>query len=898
MNRLLNIINARLSLRHPQHRSLEIMADVLEQISLGKEADPAQALQVIQGVYPTVGDFERDFPSLCFSLATGVGKTRLMGAFIAYLYLSERSKHFFVLAPNRTIYEKLILDFSPESTKYVFKGISEFANTPPIIITGDNYEQGLGVRMDYAGAGTTIQGRFFDSGDSAYINIFNIDKFNKEMTRMKRFQEYIGESYHQYLAELPDLVLLMDEAHRYRASAGAKAISELKPILGLELTATPKTVGAKPVDFKNVIYSYPLAQAMEDGFVKDPAVATRTDFKPQNYTPEALEELKLKDGVHHHEHVKVELETYARNHDLPIVHPFMLVVAQDTTHARQLRETIESDNFFEGRYKGRVIEVHSNQKGDESDEAMQRLVAVEHDPSTEIVIHVNKLKEGWDVTNLYTIVPLRASASEILTEQTIGRGLRLPYGKRTGVDAVDRLTIIAHDKFQAIIDAANTPGSIIRKTVTIGDGGDISTDRPVAVQVPSVVESILTGVDSGLAQDAPAASDTPTVLKTTAEQSIAKVALGVIKEFERKLPSSQHLKQPEVKAQIVKRVQEITAPVQQPLEGVVAPPDIATIVDVVTENVAERTIDIPRIVLTPTEEVRFGFNDFSLANLDKIHVQPVSQEILIQHLRTSEKQYLMWDKILVKEERPEDYLIRALIDHDEIDYDENADLLYKLAGQLVGRLKQYLTSEDDVTNVLQYHQKPLSEFIFAQMKDHVWETPTDYQVNVTRGFSILRPNNFNLHSGESARPFRAPLDNKNAIKRMVFHGFQRCCYPLQKFDSDTERRFAIMLEDDKTVLKWMKPASGHFQIEYKNGVPYEPDFVVETTDRILICEPKMASELESEDVQLKARAARKWCEHATEHARQHNGKPWLYLLIPHHEIDHARTLDGLMASFA
>lgn len=95
---------------------------------------------------------------------------------------------------------------------------------------------------------------------------------------------------------------------------------------------------------------------------------------------------------------------------------------------------------------------------------MQRLLTVEHDKDTEIVIHVNKLKEGWDVTNLYTIVPLRASASEILTEQTIGRGLRLPYGKRTGVEAVDRLTIIAHDRFQEIIDRANNDDSIIKKS--------------------------------------------------------------------------------------------------------------------------------------------------------------------------------------------------------------------------------------------------------------------------------------------------------------------------------------------------------------------------------------------------------------------------------------------------
>ena len=57
--------------------------------------------------------------------------------------------------------------------------------------------------------------------------------------RIKRLSEYIGESYFDYLAGLPDLVLLMDESHRYRASAGVRAINELKPILGLELTATP-----------------------------------------------------------------------------------------------------------------------------------------------------------------------------------------------------------------------------------------------------------------------------------------------------------------------------------------------------------------------------------------------------------------------------------------------------------------------------------------------------------------------------------------------------------------------------------------------------------------------------------------------------------------------------------
>src|SRR5688572_28871927 len=101
---------------------------------------------------------------------------------------------------------------------------------------------------------------------------------------------------------------------------------------------------------------------------------------------------------------------------------------------------------------------------------IQKLLAVESsEEPTEIVIHVNMLKEGWDVTNLYTIVPLRAANARILIEQSIGRGLRLPYGKRTGVTAVDRLNIVAHDRFQEIIDEANKSDSAIRLQAVVLD---------------------------------------------------------------------------------------------------------------------------------------------------------------------------------------------------------------------------------------------------------------------------------------------------------------------------------------------------------------------------------------------------------------------------------------------
>ena len=153
MNRQVNAISGRLSLRKPQRDSLEILDRITEIVPPRRDADIETALAVIKSEYPSVTDFEREFLSVCFALATGVGKTRLMGAFISYLHLAHSINNFFVLAPNLTIYNKLIADFTPNTPKYVFKGIARFAVTPPVLITGDNYENQGAFDLFRAGEG-------------------------------------------------------------------------------------------------------------------------------------------------------------------------------------------------------------------------------------------------------------------------------------------------------------------------------------------------------------------------------------------------------------------------------------------------------------------------------------------------------------------------------------------------------------------------------------------------------------------------------------------------------------------------------------------------------------------------------------------------------------------------
>lgn len=892
MNRQVNSIAGRLSLRPPQRESLQILDRITEIIPPGKDTDIQVALEAISSEYPSVSDFEREFASVCFALATGVGKTRLMGAFISYLHLAHGLSNFFVLAPNLTIYNKLIADFTPNTPKYVFRGIAEFATHVPLVITGDNYESSAGT--------------LFDELYRCKINIFNISKINSEVRggkspRIKRLSEYIGESYFDYLAGLPDLVLLMDESHRYRASAGVRAINELKPVIGLELTATPFVETARgAVPFKNVIYDYPLGRAMADGFVKEPAVVTRKDFNPAGMAQDEIERMKLEDGVRLHESVKVDLETFARETENPIVKPFLLVIARDTTHAGQLKQLIQSDAFFDGRYSGKVIQVDSSSTGEAENVMIRDLLTVEEAGNlTEIVIHVNMLKEGWDVTNLYTIVPLRAANARILIEQSIGRGLRLPYGKRTGVTAVDRLNIVAHDKFQEIIDEANRPGSAIRLKSVILDADKLQQKTVTVVSQSQLATKLGIQPEHATASTVDAKSAEPLIFQTQQEQKIAQIAYDVIRKLENRpqmVPSASYLVNSDIQALVIQEVEAQYRPTQLELESVTVQPDITDVVAKTTELVVQKTIDIPRILVVPQGETVSGFRPFTL-ELSALRYPAVSDELWIQHLRTNQQEVVSVGDDGYKEARLENYVVSGLVDFDDVSYDDHADLLYDLAGQTVQHFGSYLSSEE-TRKVLRCYQRDIARFIHVQMRDHFWEEADGYEVKISKGFTDLKPSAYSAAAGEPPIDFRQSPSDKSNMSKYLFSGFRRCLYSVQKFDSEAERKLAVIL--DREATKWLKPAKGQFQIYYRTGVnqqEYQPDFVAETSDTIYMLEPKARNVLDDVEVLAKKNAAVQWCKNATEYAASYGGKPWRYLLIPHDVIAENMTIAGLASSF-
>ncbi len=176
------------------------------------------------------------------------------------------------------------------------------------------------------------------------------------------------------------------------------------------------------------------------------------------------------------------------------------------------------------------------------------------------------------------------------------------------------------------------------------------------------------------------------------------------------------------------------------------------------------------------------------------------------------------------------------------------------------------------------------------MNQHYVEKATEYEVTVSKGFQTLTSSMAAMQTDQAILPFRAPVEERLLIRGMLFGGFSKCLYPAQKFDSDTERRFAIILEDETSVLKWLKPPKDVLKIYYYQEEAYQPDFVVETSTARYLCEPKRASEMTDEVVLLKAKAATLWCQHAT----SVSDKPWHYVLIPHDDIEHSATFSSLV----
>lgn len=758
----LNIIGGRMSLRNPQQEALTILDKILSAVNLekpdksGNLPNATEKIAAIHEIFPIFSDFERDFLSLSFALATGVGKTRLMGAFITYLYTNYGLRDYFVVAPNITIYDKLRQDLgNPDSEKYVFRGIGCFT-VDPTIYTEDDYRQK----------------RLQDS--DVRIFVYNIDKFNTEGARMRSVNEVLGDSFVGYLGELPGLVLIMDESHHYRAEKSAASLSLLRPILGLELTATPFiSKGSKQVPFKNVVYEYPLSAAIADGYTRTPYALTRQNIGNFTFGEEHIDRLMLEDGIRWHEHIKEVLAGYAAVHNKRLVKPFVLVVCKDTAHAEATLKYIQSDNFFGGKYRNKTIKIDSKQTKAQREENVRLLLTVERtDNPIEIVIHVNVLKEGWDVNNLYTIIPLRTASSKILREQLVGRGLRLPYGERTGEKEIDAVTFTAHDKFEEIVAEAQKGDSIFHAGNII-KAEDIEKEKTKVTQERLAFE---TDEDKAAKDDLQKFG-----IEATDEriENIKKIKRVV---REKTVAATQPTAEEKSEEEIAKEAkEELTR--DEIFAGTYASDQeildryLGEQAKKIKEEVMGKYIPIPRIGITEIEPPEYGFADFSLDTSDMKH-KPADTKAYAQSLTESRDIFdLPGAGRFEPTEEPERLIVRILRRKAQINYMKCADLLWKLVGEAFSHYEN-LHGESGAKNIFLLYQQEIADNIYGQMMRHMTSTEGLYEERVLNERSTNYRQQYryqeetDLYGGFSSD-----------IKNVLFFGIEKGVFDVAKFDS-------------------------------------------------------------------------------------------------------------------
>jgi type III restriction enzyme len=890
MSKTTDYISNTMSLREPLKQSLELLDSLISKADLIGKSKTEKKIESIKKDCSLFEEFERGFPSICFSIATGIGKTRLMGAFVTYLVKEKGIKNFFILSPNITIYDKLKDDFGNKGAdKYVFKGLTDISNNA-VIITGEDYET-KGIKA---------------SDDSIQINMFNIGKINADIKtttkdgrtlppRIKRFRETIGDSYYNYLMNLKDLVIIMDESHRYRGERGMETLNELNPLLGIELTATPIDASTNQ-RFKNVVFEYGLADALKDGkYIKNPAVVTRADTDFKGMKDDEIEKLKLKDAIQMHRDTKIAIENYVADNNLNPVKPTILVSCKDTSHAKSIFEYVTSDEFYDGEFKEKALQIDSTSK---TDEQVEQLLTLEKpDNSIEIVIHVDMLKEGWDVSNLYTIVPLRAANALTLIEQTIGRGLRLPFGgKRTGVEKVDMLSIMMHDKFQEVVDAAKDKSSILYSI------GKIQLNKSDLNSKKVTVESKTKDVVELEEEEKKINQIKDKDIRAKAERKHkAKVVINNVirnKISQKVIQTPNELSTPKVQEKVIAEIKEsikTSYPDMPEKEQKEVAKEIETTYQTAVQEIIKNNILIPNIKVSISEN-KGVIKDFDL-NTKSFSENILQQEFeLIRETIYDHKQ----DKIKIQAQTldlPEFSILELLKKKSEIDYDNNSDVLYKLCGQAVNAIKNSLKKPETLGDTILMYRELIANKIYEQVKENITIEIVAKSKPEAEPYSLILPWNYSKEKDDEILNFRETVSAK-LLSSKVFNGFAKSCHDKYKFDSIPEKRFAEIIENSDDVIKWLRPASKQFNIWYNNNSDrYVPDFVAETAEIIYLIEIKAENELDDKIVKMKEKAAINYCKNATEINKARKEKTWKYAIIPHDKTDTNMTFKKLVTEF-
>ena len=454
----------------------------------------------------SAGMFDESWGRFVIKMATGTGKTKVMSLVLAWSFFhklyepdSALSRNFLVIAPNIIVLDRIYHDF---------QGLRIFFEDP---VLPDNGFDGRSWRDDFQ---LTLHKQdevrvTQPTGNIFLTNIHRVysnDDIPPSPDDDDTMDYFFGKrptgattdssvDLGMIVRDIEELMVLNDEAHHIHDAklAWFKSIEDIHNrllqkggslALQVDVTATPKHNNG--AIFVQTVSDYPLVEAISQNVVKHPVLpdapsrAKLSERQSAKYTEKYADYIDL--GV-------IEWRKACAEHEKMGKKAILFVMTDDTRNCDDLAE------YLEGRYpdlKDAVLVIHTKNNGEISEAAsgkakveLERLREHskridETDSPYKAIVSVLVLKEGWDVRNVTTIVGLRAysAKSNILPEQTLGRGLRKMYPG--GME--EYVSVVGTDAFMDFVESIQAEGVELERTA-MGEGAQPKT--PLVVEIDS-----------------------------------------------------------------------------------------------------------------------------------------------------------------------------------------------------------------------------------------------------------------------------------------------------------------------------------------------------------------------------------------------------------------------------
>jgi type III restriction enzyme len=455
------------------------------------------------------GMFSEDWPRYVLKMATGAGKTKVLSLLIAWSFFhklyeanSSLSRNFLVIAPNIIVLDRLRTDFD---------GLKIFFNDP---VLPDNGHEGRNWRDDFQ-LTLHIQDDVRITREVGNIFLTNIHRvfmtdveepsLEDDDLRDYFLSDAFGEKpkgkttdsktdLGEIVREIEELAVFNDEAHHIHnpKMAWFKSIQDIhhkmlqkedRLTLQIDVTATPRHDSG--AIFVQTVSDYPLVEAIHQNVVKHPVL------------PDAASRAKLREhktaifSDKYADYLALSVEEWRKSyaeHEPLGKKAVLFVMVDDTKNCDEVGEHLQK---ICPELQGAVLVIHTKDNGDISEAASGKKkeeLDLLRKQSNEIdswkspykaIVSVLMLKEGWDVKNVTVICGLRAYAakSNILPEQTLGRGLRRMY---FGTDTAETVSVMGTPAFMEFVESIQTEG-VSFEHVPMGDGA--KRKEPLIVEV-------------------------------------------------------------------------------------------------------------------------------------------------------------------------------------------------------------------------------------------------------------------------------------------------------------------------------------------------------------------------------------------------------------------------------